>query len=218
MSVDTAAQNTENKPAVSDKEINFRKQEEALTRKFERMLQEKEERIAALESRKNPPPDDDDDDDDPYVDKRKLKKAFSSFEGKVKQDTQQDIQSAVSKALAQERMNSWMESNSDFHEVMSHAEKFAEKAPNVAKSILNMPEGFERNRLVYETIKTMGLHKPEDPKDSIQNTIDRNRRHPGYQPTGTSGAGYSAQGDFSRSGQEKAYQKLKELQKNLRLG
>jgi hypothetical protein len=51
-----------------------------------------------------------------------------------------------------------------------------------------------------------------------QNTIDRNRRHPGYQPTGNSGAGYAAQGDFSRSGQEKAYQKLKELQKNLRLG
>jgi hypothetical protein len=218
MSLDTTAQNTEQKNTVSDKEINFRKQEEALTRKFEKMLQEKEERIAALESKRNSIPDDDEEDDDPYVDKRKLKKAFSNFEGKVKQDTKQDIQSAVAQALAQERMNSWLENNSDFHDVMSHAEKFAEKAPMVAKSILNMPEGFERNRLVYETIKTMGLHKPEEPKDSIQNTIDRNRRHPGYQPTGNSGAGYAAQGDFSRSGQEKAYQKLKELQKNLRLG
>lgn len=218
MSIDTTDHNTEQKPAVSDKEINFRKQEEALTRKFEKMLQEKEDRIAALETKRNAPTDEDDEDDDPYVDKRKLKKAFSNFEGKVKQDTRQDIQSAVSQALAQERMNSWMENNSDFHDVMSHAEKFAEKAPMVAKSILNMPEGFERNRLVYETIKTMGLHKPEEAKDSIQNTIDRNRRHPGYQPTGNSGAGYGARGDFSRSGQEKAYQKLKELQKNLRLG
>jgi hypothetical protein len=208
------------KNAITDKEINFRKQEQM----FQRMLAEKEARIEELQLQRSQPSipnpnydDEDENDDEPYVDRKKLKKAFSQFEGKVKKDTKQDIQTAVAQALSDERRTNWLESNPDFEEVMSHAEKFAQKAPNVAKSILNMPEGFERNKLVYETIKTMGMHKPAEETTTIQGTVDKNRRTPGYQPSGMAGAGYSSQGDFSPAGQKNAYEKLMELKRNLRI-
>ena len=81
-----------------------------------------------------------------------------------------------------------------------------------------MPESFETQKLVYETIKTMGIHKPVEVQTSIQSKIDQNRKSPFYQPTGTSGAPYASQSDYSEAGQKNAYNKLLELKRNLRLG
>lgn len=88
----TPDQNTqvqENKP--SDKELNFRKQEQM----FQRMLAEKESKLAEmqkqLEQSKTASQDDDDKDDEPYVDHRKLNKTLSKFG----QSTQSDIQRAM---------------------------------------------------------------------------------------------------------------------------
>jgi len=81
-----------------------------------------------------------------------------------------------------------MKNNPDFYEVMNHAQKFAERDPELAESILTMPEGFERQKLVYKNIKALGIHKKEEPKPSIQETIDKNRRSPYYQPSGVGAA------------------------------
>lgn len=217
MSVDPNIQIQQNAPSQatpSDKELNFRKQEQM----YQKMLAEKEARIAELQQqRQNPSSDDEDNDDEPYIDKRKLGKALAKERQTSKQETQQDIKTAVSQALTEERRQNWMKNNPDFYEVMGHAEKFAQRDPELAETILEMPESFERQKLVYKNIKALGLHKPEE-KPSIQNKIDQNRRSPFYQPTGMSGAPYASQSDFSAAGQKNAYDKMQELKRNLRLG
>jgi hypothetical protein len=99
---------------------------------------------------------------------------------------------------------------------MQHAEKFAQKDPELAETILNMPDSFERQKLVYKSIKALGVHKPEVQAPSIQDKIDANRRSPYYQPSGPGSAPYQSQGDFSPAGQKNAYAKMKELQNRLR--
>lgn len=204
---------------LSDKEINFRKQQQM----YEKMLAEKEARIAELSARQSRQNDidDDDNDDEPYVDKKKLAKSLTKFEGKVKESTKAEIQAAVQQALHEERRQTWLENNPDFYEIMGHAEKFAEKAPGIAKSILAMPDSFERQKLVYETIKTMGIHKPPETKDSIQATIEAKQRGPYYQPTGVAAAPYGVAGSgnkaYSKSEGEAAYAKMQELKNRLRI-
>ena len=219
MSLENQVAQEQVKP-VSDKELNFRRQQEM----YEKMLAEKEARIAELASRvssRNGQDDDEDNDDDPYVDRKKLGKALNKFEGKVKEATKAEIQQAVAQALAEERRQNWLESNPDFYEIMNHAEKFAEKAPGIAKSILAMPESFERQKLVYETIKTMGIHKPEEPKQSIQAQIEARQRGPYYQPTGMATPPYGIPGtggkNYSQSEMKDAYSKLQELKNRLRI-
>ena len=172
----------EQKP--SDKELNFRAQEQ----KYQRMIEQ--ERAARLEAEriaqeamKAHSKDDDDDDSDPYVDHKKLNKKLAKFGEKAKQETQSDINQAVQVALREERKNNWLKSNPDFNDVLQHAEKLLQKDPDLAESILEMPEGFERQKLVYKNIKALGLHKPEVKQPSIQEKVDANRRSPYYQPS-----------------------------------
>lgn len=209
----------EQKP--SDKELNFR----ALEQKYQAQLQQ--ERQARLEAeqkaqealaRKQPLDDDEDNDDEPYVDKRKLKKQLAKFGEKNKQETQSEIQRAVQTAIQEERKKSWINQNSDFYEVLqNHAETFAQKDPELAETILSMPEGFERQKLVYKSIKAMGLDKPAPKQPSIQEKVDANRRSPYYQPSGVGSAPYSSQSDFSQAGQKEAYAKMQDLKARLRI-
>ncbi len=208
---------TEQKP--SDKELNFR----ALEARYERQLmQERAAREAAekqaqeaLARKQTVEEDDDDSDDEPYVDHKKLKKKLHKFQEKSKQETQSEIQRAVQTALGEERKNNWIKQNPDFYDTLQHAEKLAMKDPELAETILQMPDGFERQKLVYKTIKSMNLHKPEEKASTIQEKIDNNRRGNYYQPTGMAGPGYSAQGDFSPAGQKNAYEKMKQLKARL---
>jgi hypothetical protein len=80
-----------------------------------------------------------------------------------------------------------------------------------------MPEGFERQKLVYKNIKALGLHKPEEKAPSIQDKVDANRRSPYYQPSGVGSAPYAPVGDFSANGQKAAYEKMQELKSKLRI-
>jgi hypothetical protein len=201
----------------NEKELNFRRQEAM----YQRMLKEKEDRIAEIErqlaQKPRPQPDDDDDDDEPYVDKKKLERKLGKFGAQVKEETQGEIHRAVQTALKEERKQSWLKGNPDFYEVLQHADKLAEKDPEFAETILSMPDGFERQKLVYKTIKNMGMHKPAGKESSIQDKIDANRRSPYYQPSGVGASPYSQVGDFSETGQKSAYEKMQQLKKNLRL-
>src|ERR1700733_1443819 len=121
-----------------NKELNFR----ALEAKYQRQLEQ--ERSARLEaerqyqeatSKKSVQVDDDEDDSEPYVDKKRLNKTLAKFGQQTKQDTQSEIQKAVHTALNEERKQNWMKSNPDFFEVLQHAEKFAQKDPELAEAI-----------------------------------------------------------------------------------
>lgn len=209
-------QTPDNKQA--DKELNFR----ALEARYKQQLEQ--ERLARMEAErkaeealKRRESQDDDDDDEPYVDKKKLSKTLAKFGEQTKQQTQTEIERAVNKALTEERKQNWVKSNPDFFEVMKYAEKFAEHDPDLAETILEMPEGFERQKLVYKNIKALGLHKPQAKEPSIQEKVDANRRSPYYQPTGVGSAPYSQVGDFSTTGQKQAYEKMQALKKQLRI-
>lgn len=202
----------------NDKELNFR----ALEQKYQRQLeQERAARIEAErrieETKRHTSQEDDDNDDEPYVDKKRLDKKLAKFGEQSKQQTQTDIQRAVQTAIKEERKENWIKQNSDFYEVLKFADKFAEKDPELAETILEMPEGFERQKLVYKNIKAFGLHKPEVKQASIQEKVDANRRSPFYQPSGVGASPYNSQSDFSSSGQKQAYDKMQELKSRLRL-
>lgn len=202
----------------SDKELNFR----ALEQKYQRQVEQ--ERAAKMqmeqemnELRQKYVAKDEEDDSEPYVDHKKLEKKLNKFG----QNTQSEIQKAmeIAKQSAKEELKQemWLESHSDFDEVMKLANKFAEKAPSLANTILRMPEGFDRTKLVYENIKQLGIDKPEQRQSTIQEKIDANRKSPYYQPSGVGTAPYSSQSDFSSSGQKNAYDKMQELKKRIRI-
>jgi len=203
---------------TNNKELNFR----ALESKYQRQLEQ--ERSARLEAEKKAQElsqrnvsHDDEDDSEPYVDHKKLKKEQAKFGQQLKQETQTDIQKAVRQAQEEARQEAWLENNPDFEEVLGHAEKLAQKSPQLAKAILSMPDTFERQKLVYQNIKEFGLHRPEVKQASIQEKVDANRRSPYYQPSGVGSAPYSTAGDFSANGQKSAYDKMKQLQQQMRL-
>lgn len=201
---------------ISDKELNFRNLEARYQKELEKERAARMEAERMVQERQHSPKDEDDD-SEPYVDHKKLNKTLAKFGEQSQKQTQNDIQKAVQTALHEERKQNWLKTNSDFYDVLQHAEKLAMKDPELAETILQMPEGFERQKLVYKTIKSQGLHMPDQKKPSIQDKIDANRRSPYYQPSGVGTAPYSTSGDFSASGQKQAYDKMQELKKTLRL-
>lgn len=207
---------TEVKP--NDKELNFRKQQAM----YEKMLEEKEQRLNALEKQmqfqaQTKSVDDDEHDDEPYVDKKRLNKTLQKYGQQAKQETQSEIQKAVHTALQEERKSNWLKQNPDFHDVLQHAQRFADSDPELAETILTMPEGFERQKLVYKNIKALGLHKPANKEPTVQEKIDANRRSPYYQPNGVGSAPYGGQSDFSPTAQKNAYDQMQQLKRQLRL-
>lgn len=209
----------ETPPQPTDKEINFGKLRHQLEQERQARIQA-EEKAAQLEKEKQTYQkpvhlDDDDDDDEPYVDKKRLKKQLSSFEKNIDEKIERKAEEKARAMLEAEKKENWLRQNADFYEIMQHADAFAAKDPELADTILSMPNTFERQKLVYKTIKAMGVHKKEEPKPSIQETIDRNRRSPYYQPSQMGTAPYAGGGDFSSVGQKNAYSKMQELKKRL---
>jgi hypothetical protein len=221
---ETQEQITPQEKKPSDKEYNFAQlrkqveQERTARQQAENEKAELMEQINRVAKQKLAVEDDDDANDEPYIDKRRLKKELVKVVQQTTSDTDTKINNAVQKALAEERRNMWMKNNPDFYEVMNHAQKFAEKDPELAETILEMPDTFERQKLVYKNIKALGLHKKEEPQPTIQDTVNRNQRNPYYQPSGVGTAPYASQADYSPAGQKNAYEKLKELKGRLRLG
>lgn len=210
------------------KEENFRAQEKALKDHYEKQIQyqkSENERLARELEEKNrlasqaaPRDDDDDDDDEPYVDKKKLKKKFNQFEQQTQKKTQNEIQNAIQNAIKEDRQERWLEEHKDFVSVMQNAEKLHHRNPQLARNILAMPDTFERQQLVYNTIKELALDKDPQKAPSIQEKIDANRRSPYYQPSGMATAPYAGpEADFSDAGQKGAYDRMKGLQKRLRI-
>ena len=214
-----SSQTTEQKS--NDKELNFRALETKFQKQIEQEKAEKAELLRQIEEirqrQQQVSTQEEDDDSEPYVDHKRLEKKLSSFEKKFDERIEKKAEEKARALLDNEKRNTWFQSNPDFYDVMQHAEKLAQKNPQLAESILQMPDGFERQKLVYSNIKALGLDRPEMKQPSIQDKVDQNRKMPYYQPSGVANAPYANQGDFSASGQKNAYEKMKELQKRLAL-
>lgn len=210
----------------NDAEINLSR----MRKKYERELQDEanarqkaEARVAELEAmtKKADPKDDEEEEEgyDLYVDTKKFKKTLRNFSEQTEKKTQSQIQRAVNEALDNERRQQYLNNHSDFNQTLTeeNAEKFAQQYPKLADTILKMPESFERQKLVYENIKALGLDRKESPKNTVQDKINQNRQHPGYQPTGAPGGSYANQGDFSKAGQKAAYEKMLDLKRRMKI-
>ena len=207
---------TEQKP--NDKEYNFRQ----LEQKYQRQLEQ--ERAGRLEAEKiaqeaqsRKAPQEDDDDSEPYVDHKKLSRKFADFEKNMEKKIDERAEQKARMMMDQNKRESWMKQNPDFYDVLQHAEKFAQQDPELAEAILDMPDTFERQKLVYKNIKALGVHKPKAPDQSIQSKVDANRRSPYYQPSNVAASPYSGQGDFSQAGQKNAYDQMQKLKSQLRI-
>ena len=130
-------ENVETKP--NDKELNFRAIEQKLAQEKQARLnaelarEEMARRIQELQNQ-NRQIDDDDDDDEPYVDHKRLEKKLANFGEKSKKEIQSEIQRTVQQAIEKERMEGWINKNSDFYEVMQHADKLYEKDQSCCRS------------------------------------------------------------------------------------
>ncbi len=215
-------QQTQNEVKSNDKEHNFRAleakmlQERSARLDAERRAQEAE-RSLQEHSKRSDSRDEEDDDSDPYVDRKKLNKSLASFEKRMEERIDQKAEEKARRMIDENKKSDWLKRNPDFYDVLQHAEKFAAVDPELAESILEMPEGFERQKLVYKNIKALGIDKPVVKQPSIQEKVDANRRSPYYQPSSVGSAPYASSGDFSASGQKNAYDKMQELKNKLRI-
>lgn len=211
-------QNTDQQKPQTDNsaEINFAK----LRKKLEAEIQEKEalklktvqlekEREELLRGRNVA--SEDDDDDEPYIDKRKLKKELSRHG----EEFEKRVEKKVQEALEEERRATYLKENNDFNDILSEdgLKGFVESHPNLANAILRMPDGFERQKLVYENIKALKKLKEASSKPSIQDTIESNRRSPYYKGPTSATPPFGGQID-----PKAAYNKMQELKSRLRLG
>lgn len=216
----TTDQNQVQEQKPSEKELNFR----ALEAKYQRQLDQ--ERTARIEAEKRAEEaskrqvqhqEEDESTDDPYVDHKRLDRRFSSFEKKMEEKIEKKAEEKARGMIEQSKRDSWIKNNPDFYDVLQNADKFAQKDPDLAESILDMPDTFERQKLVYKNIKALGLHKPEQKQQSIQEKVDANRKSPFYQPSGIGGAPYTQVGDYTPTGQKQAYEKMQALKNQLRI-
>lgn len=221
---DTTDNQAQEMKLQNDKEYNFAQIRKQLEQERS-ARQQAEERAARAEQERDrkakmsQDEDEDDISDEPYVDHRALERKLKKFESSIDERIERKAEEKARSLVEQERRNGYLKQNSDFNEIMQPEimQKFVERHPGLAEGILAMPDGFERQKLVYENIKALGLHKKEEPKQSIQQTIDQNRRSPFYQPSGVGSSPYSTAGDFSPAGQKNAYAKLQELKNKLRI-
>lgn len=217
-------QNTQAQPN-QDKEKELEKNFSVQRKHFEKELtaqrQQYEARIAQLEQERQQPQqthDSDDDDSEPYVDQKRLKKTLAKEREELRKEFKTSVRQEAQALIEQERQSSYLKQNADFHGVMTaeNIQKFAEKYPQLAEPMLEMPDGFARQKLLYEQMKALNVHKKEEPKQSIQDTVNANRRSPYYRPSDIPNAPYAMNGDFSDAGKKSAYTKMQDLIKNKR--
>lgn len=201
---------------VSNKEFNFRNLEASYQRELEKERGARLEVERQLQERSQAPVQEEDD-SEPYVNKQNLNRQFTSFEKKMEEKIEKKAEEKARAMIYGDKKDTFLKNNADFYDVLQHADKLAQRDPELAESILDMPESFERQKLVYKNIKALGLHQPAVKQPTIQEKVDSNRKGPYYQPSGVGTAPYASQGDYSAGGQKQAYDKMKELQNRLRL-
>ena len=191
-----------------------RKARQSAEQELQQLKKEKEERVKRSK-------DDDDDDfgDEPYVDPRSFKKVLAKEKENIRKEVKEEVRTEIRQAIEQEKVQDYLKQNPEFEKTMApeNIQRFAEKFPSMAEAILKMPDGFERQRLVYEAIKSTGANKPPESQQSVQQKINANQRSPYYQPASSGTAPYNAVGDFSEAGQKNAFAKMRELQARIRL-
>jgi len=156
---------TQESKAQNDKDYNFAQIRKQLEQERAARVNAEERASRFEQERSAKHSDDEDSSDEPYVDHKLLEKKFKKFESTMDERIERKAEEKARALVDQERKNGYLKQNSDFNEVMQPEimQKFVEKFPGLAEGLLNMPDGFERQKLVFENIKALGVHKKEDP-------------------------------------------------------
>lgn len=214
-------------PVADEKPSNREENLRNLVKKAERAEMERDQeraekaqllqRMQELEARMNQSNSSDDLEleDEGYIETRKLKKVLARFEQKIDQKMDQKTEQNARRLLDEERQRSSIyhlkTEYRDFDQVMTEdtVNRFAEKHPGMANTIMKIPDEYERKKMAYEAIKTLGLHEKKS-ETPIQERVDRNQKNLYFTPSGVGTSSHPA-GDFSKSGQKAAYEKMKSL-------
>jgi hypothetical protein len=223
-------QNVQADVKQNDKEYNFarlRQEKERAIAAAEQAYAEKArleaeiEKIRLQASKVRAPEfeENEDDDDEPYVNRKGLKKVLSKFDQNIESKIDERAQAIAKRILEEERQKNFVfqlkSEYRDFSDVVTAdtLEKLQTTNPKMARIIDQMPDGYEKGQMVYETIKTMGLHKKPEP--SVKEKVEQNMRNPYYYPS-TAGHGSAQMGDYSEAGKKAAFDKVQALKSSRR--
>ena len=118
----------------NDKEYNFRAQEAKYERLLaqERAAREEAERRAQEIAAKKAEKEEVEEADEPYVDHKRLNRTLSSFEKRMEEKIDKKAEEKARRLLEENKRDSWLKQNPDFYDVLQHAEKFAQRDPELA--------------------------------------------------------------------------------------
>lgn len=212
--VSTQAAPKDNSAETNIRRIAQRLEEEKAARlKLEEEIAKERQERSSHARKPYKDPDDDEEYSEPYISHKSLKRELNRFANDFEQKVDKKAEEKASLMIEKERQAAFLRSNPDFAAILDpeNVRKFAEKHPEVAEPMLEMPDNFARQKLLYQNIKLSGVLKPAVQEQSIQAKIDANKKSPYYQPSGGNTPPYANQGDFSEAGQKNAYSKMQQL-------
>ncbi|MDE1970969.1 MAG: hypothetical protein KGI50_05335 [Patescibacteria group bacterium] len=209
---------SDNKPTVQQENFAaIRRKMEETDRRYSEEKQKRMELEKQMEDIRKRFYGNDDDDSDEFVEKKYIRNEFSRVEkdiNNIKQET---------KRLEEERMKReqdlWMHSHPDFEEVLKSANDFEKDNQEVANSLLNIPEGFERYKSAYNMIKLYKEAKNKPAAPTMQDHINNNRRPMYYAPSGmATPPSQQFKGSYTKEEMKSAHEAMLALKNEMRLG
>ena len=216
--------------ASSDKELNFRRLEEARNHDREERIrvetqnQMLQNELNQIKEYMKPKEADPFDDIEEYIDpelKKRLEAKFSNFASSVERkaaetakNTYQEIQNKKKEADDKNFMSKLQDKYNDFDEVMSEQNIFeiGKQKPAFLKAILKVPSEFEKREDLYLEIKNSKAAGVKTP--TVQDRVQANQKNPYFIPSGSAPTSNAIDFDLNAPGaREAAYQKLKAAKK-----
>jgi hypothetical protein len=206
----------------NDSEINFanlRKKAE----KLEKEAQFEREQRIRLEStlemmrsqpapqKKEPVEEEEEDDGEPYVVKKALDRKLTQHTNRLMKEIERKAEEKAMQLFEKQKQQNYLNEHRDFNEVLNpeNLQYLVDNHPEVANSILEMPEGFARQKLAYQTLKA--FKQKEEKRASIQETINNNHKSLYYQPSQYGNPPSATTMDFTPQGRKQAYDAMKKM-------
>jgi len=210
---------------VSDKELNFRKLEQAREEQAQRAYKAEMEtallkqRLEMLEAQQRPPEVDPLDGVEDFIDPNRYRADQAKREARLKKEAEiiaekkfEEYKRRDDKQNHVQRLKSEFR---DYDEVMNEQNivHFEKTNPEFVQTLLHVQDDYERKKLAYNYFRR-NLQPKEEIKQSIQSKVEENQRNPYYIPAGSGNPTSAVDYDLkSPQARENAYAKLKAAQR-----
>lgn len=215
-----ATENPSEKQGVSNRDINFerlRQERERLAYELEKANIEKQRLQEAINAKQSSHQDDEEDSGyiDPEKEIKRLKKELKNSKFESQKQAEQIARRVVEDENKKNFLFRLKAEHPDYDAVVSDetALKLEQQFPGMARSIMNVPDEYERRKIAYESIKSLGLHKSKKEEPAMQQKVDSNNKRSLYYTPSSAGSGPAQMGDFSPAGRKAAYEKMRDMMK-----